>query len=114
MARPKLSEPKCRQLNLSLTDGELASIARRADAVGMRRAHFARLLLLDEQKRLIPRVAPTSNFDRLIYAQLSRLGNLLNQIVRHLHQTGDPLPRDLELLLKDIRQIIARGARNDC
>jgi hypothetical protein len=39
---------------------------------------------------------------------LSRLGNLLNQMVRHLHQTGDPLPPDLEPLLRDIRQIIER------
>jgi hypothetical protein len=31
-------------------------------------------------------------------------------MVRHLHQTGDPLPADLEPLLNDIRRIIARGA----
>ena|GEM_PF-4540712 len=37
---------------------------------------------------------------RLVHAQLSRLGNNLNQMVRHLHQTGDPLPTDLEHLLK--------------
>jgi hypothetical protein len=30
-------------------------------------------------------------------------------MVRHLHQTGDPLPADLELLLHDIRQVITRG-----
>jgi len=29
-------------------------------------------------------------------------------MVRHLHQTGDPLPADLEPLLTDIRQMIAK------
>jgi hypothetical protein len=47
------------------------------------------------------------------YGQLARLGNNLNQMVRHLHQTGDPLPADLEPLLTDIRRIIARGAADD-
>ena len=42
---------------------------------------------------------------QLIYGQLVRLGNNLNQMVRHLHRTGDPLPADLEPLLKDIRHI---------
>ena len=51
--------------------------------------------------------------ERLIYAQLVRLGNNLNQMVRHLHRTGDPLPADLEPLLADIRQLIARGCRDD-
>ena len=31
-------------------------------------------------------------------------------MVRHLHRTGDPLPADLEPLLKDIRQIMRAGA----
>jgi hypothetical protein len=30
-------------------------------------------------------------------------------MIRHLHRTGDPLPADLEPLLKDIRQILARA-----
>jgi hypothetical protein len=32
----------------------------------------------------------------------------LNQMVRNLHQTGDPLPPDLEPLLTDIRHVIER------
>jgi hypothetical protein len=112
MGRPKQHEPRCKQLNLSLTESELARIAQRAEAVGMLCVHFARTLILDETRKLAPKLQPVSNFDRQIYGQLSRLGNLLNQIVRHLHTTGDPLPPDLELLLKDIRQILARGMRD--
>ena len=108
MGRPKKSEPRHRQLNLSLTDSELDSIRRRAEAVGMRPVHFGRALLLDQTRKPAAREEADNNLLRLTYGQLVRLGNNLNQMVRHLHQTGDPLPADLEPLLTDIRQIIAR------
>jgi len=114
MGRPNKSEPRCKQLNLSLTASELESISGRAQALGMRPVHFGRALLLDQNRALtIKREPDNSNMERLIYGQLVRLGNNLNQMVRHLHRTGDPLPPDLEPLLKDIRQIIARRWRDD-
>ena len=110
MGRSKKSEPRDRQLNLSLTGRELEAISRRARAVGMRPVHFGRAILLDEGKAPPRQAAPSANnMERLIYGQLVRLGNNLNQLVRHLHRTGDPLPTDLEPLLADIRQIIARS-----
>jgi hypothetical protein len=112
MGRPKTSDPRGQQLNLSLSASELESIRSRAAALGMRPVHFGRALLLD-QSRTLTKNAAASNTDRLIYGQLVRLGNNLNQIVRHLHQTGDPLPVDLEPLLTDIRRIIARRCDND-
>jgi hypothetical protein len=108
MARPKKSELRCQQLNLSLTASELDSIKRRANAVGMRPVHFGRALILDQGRKLSGNRDAANHLSRLIYDQLARLGNNLNQMVRHLHQTGDPLPADLEPLLKDIRQILAR------
>jgi hypothetical protein len=114
MGRPRKSEPRCEQLNLSLTTAELASIKRRAEAVGMRPVHFGRAVLLAQDRPSAVKQTPRSvNAERLVYAQLARLGNNLNQMVRQLHQTGDPLPADLEPLLKDIRQIIARRCRDD-
>jgi hypothetical protein len=107
MGRPRKSEPRCEQFNLSLTTYELESIRKRAEAVGMRPVHFGRALLLDHHILTIKR-EPSGNVEQLIYGQLVRLGNNLNQMVRHLHRTGDPLPADLEPLLKDIRQIIAK------
>ena len=77
----------------------------------MRPVHLARKLLLDPSRQVAVKRETNGNADRLIYGQLVRLGNNLNQMVRHLHQTGDPLPPDLEPLLKDIRQIIARVVR---
>jgi hypothetical protein len=114
MGRPRKSEPRCEQLNLSLTTAELASIKRRAEAVGMRPVHFGRAVLLDQDHpSAVKRAVRSDTLGGLVYAQLARLGNNLNQMVRHLHQTADPLPADLEPLLKDIRQIIARRCRDD-
>ena len=110
MGRPRKPEPRDRQLNLSLTTPELQSIERRAQALGMRPVHFGRALLLDERQSLMPRKEAASNASRLIHGQLIRMGNNLNQLVRHLHQSNDPLPADLEPLLSDIRQLIARVA----
>lgn len=111
MARPRTSEPRDKQFNLSLTARELDSIKRRAAALGMRPIYFGRALLLDPERRVATRNEAENNTGRLIYEQLVRLGNNLNQLVRHLHRTGDPLPADLEPLLKDIRQIINRAPR---
>jgi hypothetical protein len=111
MGRPPKSEPRCRQLNLSLTEGELERIRQRAQAVGMRPVHFGRALVLAEGHKPAPRSVPSNNLARITYEQLARLGNNLNQMMRHLHRTGDPLPADLEPLLKDIRQIIERVPR---
>ena len=51
MGRPKISEPRCHQLNLSLTARELESIKRRAAALGMRPVHFGRAMLLAKDKQ---------------------------------------------------------------
>jgi hypothetical protein len=109
MGRPRTPEPRCYQLNLSLTASEWESIRKRAVALGMRPVHFGRAVLLDQKRQPVVGHPPGSgNLDRLVYTQLVRLGNNLNQMVRHLHQTDDPLPVDLEPLLNDIRQILER------
>jgi len=110
MGRPKILEPRVEQLNLRLTSAEFRDICARAEAIGMQPVQFGRTLLLDRAREIpastaVPRDTPAQ---RLIYGQLARLGNNLNQLVRHLHHTGDPLPADLEPLLADIRQILDR------
>ncbi len=113
MGRPKkTTEARDKQLNLSLTTAEFENLCQRARALGVRPVHLGRALVLD-QSHTLAKSAPTSNADRLIHGQLVRLGNNLNQMVRHLHRTGDPLPPDLEPLLTDIRRIIARGCGDD-
>jgi hypothetical protein len=85
MGRPKKSEPRDWQLNVSLTAQEYESIVRRAQNVGMRPVHFGRDLLLDQNRKLS--VSPQSsdnNLQKMIYSQLARMGNNLNQLMRHL------------------------------
>jgi hypothetical protein len=114
MSRPKKSEARSARLNLSLTPNEFESIKRRALALGMRVAHFGRAVLLDPKNvTTVKSEAQRESADRLVHIQLARLGNILNQMVRHLHQTGDPLPADLEPLLTDIRAILARRGHDD-
>jgi hypothetical protein len=112
VGRPKVYEPRCHQLNISLTATEQASITARATALGMRPAPFGRALLLARDSSPSAR-QPQSNHKQLIYGQLVRLGNNLNQLVRRLHQTGEPVPADLEPLLRDIRHIITREGGDD-
>jgi hypothetical protein len=109
MGRPKKFEIRDRQLNFSLTAAEYESIVRRAQLVGMRPVHFGRSLLLNSKNGLTANQRTPSNIEKLNYSALVRLGNNLNQMMRRLHQTGDPLPADLEPLLSDIRKIIAGG-----
>jgi hypothetical protein len=108
MGRPRATEPRTLQLNLSFTASELEDIKKRASALGMRPSYFGREVLLDVKER--PGTPEANHLHRVIHQQLIRLGNNLNQMVRHLHQTGDPLPPDLEPLLTDIRGLIARLA----
>lgn len=107
MGRPRSTEPRTQQLNLSFSISEFADIRQRAYALGMRPAHFCRAHLLRQNSQPEQQKA-ADNMSRLILDQLRRLGNNLNQIARHLHQTGEPLPPDLEPLLTDIRDLIVR------
>lgn len=109
MGRPTKTEPRDRQLNLSLTASEFERIQSRAEAVAMRPVHFGRALVLDEGRRTALKADTDHNATKLLYAQLVRLGNNLNQLVRHLHRHGSPLPADLEPLLRDIRHLIIRN-----
>jgi mobilization protein NikA len=107
MGRPKITEPRTQQLNLSFTIAEFADLRQRAFALGMRPSHYGRKRLLiaaPHEAESVP-----NNGGRMILDQLRRLGNNLNQMVRHLHQTGELLPPDLEPLLKDIRDLIAKA-----
>jgi hypothetical protein len=99
---------RCHQLNLSLTENELLDIKRRSEALGMRTAHFARGVLLNASKIALPENDRHSQAFRRIRLELQRIGQNLNQCVRKFHQTNLPMPADLEPLLHDIRQLIAR------
>ena len=99
------------QLKLNLTATEYERIARRANAVGMRPTHFSRAMVLNTNGAHPPNGRTASNFEKLNYLALSRLGNNLNQMVRRMHQTDEPAPTDLEPLPADIRAIMDRAVK---
>jgi hypothetical protein len=109
MGRPTTSEPRNKQLNLSLTSNEFESVRLRAKSVGMRPVHFGRAILLDERRKVAEKCDADNNVRKLIYVQLIRIGNNLNQLVRHLHRHGGALPSELDPLLRDIRRLIMKG-----
>jgi hypothetical protein len=108
MPRNRKPGSRCHQLNLSLTESELADIKRRADALGMRPVHFGRSVLMHGAVTVASEGESITPALRLIHTQLVRLGNNLNQAVRKLNEMSHPLPADLEPLLEDIRSLIAR------
>ena len=110
MGRPRKAEPRDQQLNLSLTASELDGVRRRAEALGMRVAHLGRHLVLDRGRSAPARNFGELNANRLLGRQLARLGNLLNQLVRRFHATGNLPPADLVPLLAEVRRLISRHA----
>jgi hypothetical protein len=110
MGRPKVSNLRDLQLKLNFTAAEYECVVRRAKAQCMRPTHFARRVVLNTDAHA-PRTQNLSNLERLNYLALSRVGNNLNQMMRHLHRTGEPAPADLERLLVEIRQVIEHGVK---
>lgn len=107
MARPTKRNKRDQQLNLKLTAAELTWIKARAAGAGMRLVDYGRWILLREGAASPQATTP---HDRLLYEQLKRLGNNLNQLARIANATREPPPAALDALLNDIRAIINRGA----
>lgn len=115
MPRPKSAERRDCQLNFSLTRAELTTLRTRAAAVGMHLVDYGRAQLLRQPKFVLPTEPAFENSlraDRLVVVQLKRLGNLLNQLVRIGHATGEPMPPALAPLLADLRAILDRMIRH--
>lgn len=111
MARPRKHELRDHQLNLALTQREMEVVRARAAAAGTPPVDYARRLLLQQSQ-----AAETSDqvrTERLLHEQLKRLGNNLNQVVRMQNLLRVPAPADLQPLLQEIRQLIARGFARD-
>jgi mobilization protein NikA len=113
MSRPKKKNRRDQQLNFSLTRAELNTVKSRAVGAGMRVSDYGRSRLLGGSQAPTLAAAAASRIERLIYVQLKRLGNNLNQLVRRLHATGEPAPPHLDPLLKDIREVLNRELRDD-
>ena len=116
MGRPKVKDRRDSQLNFSLTADELTTLKSRATAAGMHLVDYGRAMLLRDHRRTTELPNPNGEalrLQRLLHAQLSRLGNNLNQIARRLNSGGETVPMSLPILLDEIRCALRRGAHDD-
>ncbi len=112
MTRSNANTSRDRQLNIALHDDELGALRTRAGTAGMRVVDYARAVLLDKPITVTTAFVPTAT-DRLVFEQLKRLGNNLNQIARQLNaQKAVPLP-EIEALLREIRVALGGMAGHD-
>jgi hypothetical protein len=111
MARPTKSERRDRQLNLKLTLRELAWLRARAARSSMSLVDYGRAQLLADRPLRSRPLPGTNRLDPLFVAQVSRIGNNLNQIARRMNGLDIPPPPELVPLLDTIRDLIRAGAR---
>ncbi|HZY74358.1 MAG TPA: plasmid mobilization relaxosome protein MobC [Edaphobacter sp.] len=111
MGRPSKHQIRDRQLNLKLTRHEFGLVCGRAAAARMRPVDFARMQLLAEPQIIVAGSAAGALLDPLFRAQLSRIGNNLNQIARRLHQLDIAAPPDMAAVLAALRDVLARAAQ---
>jgi hypothetical protein len=110
VGRPKHKLKRDRQFNVGLTSREHELLQERARAAGMRPVDYGRARLFGEARhRAIAAADNGRHLDPLFQAQLSRLGNNLNQITRRLNVLEVPPPPSLEPLLRHIRALLAKG-----
>jgi len=110
MAKAKQKELRNRQFNVALTEHEFDQLCRRAGASGMRPVDYGRARLLADRRLASREEERAPHLAPLFLAQLSRLGNNLNQIARKMHAFGQPAPDGLQPLLEEIRAMIRKDA----
>lgn len=113
MARPRKDIKRDQQLNFSLTVHELATLYERAARAGMSLMSYGRWRLLGEDRQSALSAAAAPKADRRLLLELSRLGNLLNQLVRLFHREKQNPPEALPSLLEKIRRLINRELADD-
>jgi hypothetical protein len=110
MGRPPNKIKRDRQFNVGLTTREHDLLLARASRAGMRPVDYGRARLLGGAAQQASGTdAPAPHLDPLFVAQLSRLGNNLNQIARRLNTLDFPSPPSLEPLLQLIRALIGKA-----
>lgn len=76
----------------------------------MRPVDFGRAQLFADRPVRMQRYSAHPHLDPLFVAQISRIGNNLNQLTHSFHKGAIPVPSDLESLLQAIRAIIRKGS----
>lgn len=111
MARPKSANPRIKKLGIALTRDEFVVVQTRADGVGLRAVDYARSAILGEMI-MTGSVLTQSRFDQLTVEAWKKVGNNLNQVARQLNAMQRVEAQDVEVVLTDIRRLIAEAARH--
>lgn len=110
LGRPRKEIRRDHQLNLSLTKEEYVSAYWKAERAGMKLVDYGRWRLLGSIQQPSAPENAVSRHEHLRVAELKRIGNNLNQLVRFCHATRQRPPANLEPLLQAIRALINRGS----
>ncbi len=108
MGRPKQTNRREKQFNVSLTTDEYAQLHGRAGAAGLRPTDYARARLFTGDFQTLRRASQTRHLDPLFLSHVSRIGNNLNQIARQLNAQRLAEPALLAPLLAELRAILRR------
>ncbi|MEO0510811.1 MAG: plasmid mobilization relaxosome protein MobC [Verrucomicrobiota bacterium] len=105
MSRPRKTEAArmSRRITFRVTQAEYDRLTIKAKSLSLSAAQFARKLALDPRNKIV--LNTYKRFDPAYIAQLKRIGNNLNQLVKNAHVFKRVSPR-VDLLLEDIRAII--------
>lgn len=101
--RPPVENPKIKTLAYKVSEIEYQKLKENAQGRGLSISSFARKAALskDMPRAIKPKV------DLSTFTELGRIGNNLNQITKHLHESGDRsgLDKTISELLNQIDQI---------
>lgn len=106
MCASKNTLTRNRQLNISLTEAELADVKALAEQASQRLVDYGRARILAD--RMSRRTADCGSATlRLVYERLGRIGASLHALLRQMEARREPVQPDLQPVLDEIRQILA-------
>lgn len=118
MPRPVKDDPRDRFKTFRFSEAEINRLQARARASGRTLSSYVRRVLLDSQAeaagggnplRGVPRRPSEEYALRRLAVELRRVGVNLNQIARRMNEQRIPPPRELTMLLDDIRGYVRQA-----
>jgi len=102
--RKKENELRVRPITIRATEAERSAIDNNAALAGLSRSAYVRRVAMDGEINVVQHRA----LDPESLLALTKLGNLLNQVVKHMHIHGEIDP-DVRALCRKLDRIIAEA-----
>jgi hypothetical protein len=111
MPRPKKDDPRDVNLTIRFSTAEIVDLEQRARAAGCSVAAYTRQAVFGAAIETATRPARVSDelAARELAVQVQRVGVNLNQIVRRMNEDHTPPPRDLMMVLDEIRAYVRQA-----